>query len=807
MDSHCEKIQNQMADYILGILDQEEIEIFNQHIGNCQQCREHLQSLEKENRLLMQFGRNLEVDMSARQGRAIEALRHPRPTAYRNTNSIWSIMMHKRITKLAAAAVVAVALLIPLSYGMSNIIKKLIAGSVEVDDYQGDFALSKDIRIELEVGTKEQQNIVSAHNIRFFTEDNELRGTLRCRIRCMPKYKWMTTIELLDTKDKKLASTEHVNENAGVEVSYQNSSPRDIHFSVGRWSNVSQAQKFRISFKKVPEDIETTPDAWVESSELDVVHGRVTGPDGKPIANSLIQIRQKIEPGQSGIVSPDIITDEHGFYSFDGINWQYRVRVLFYEPDADSQDYRYQYKRLNKELQGNQTVDFKFGNFPTGSAAIVGKVESPDGQVIKEFLVNVRLEVDFEDYSSEHSYQYGYSKPFITEDGKFEISDLPAGVYDVTIYPTINETLEYIERKQYVCELHEGQRKEIGTDNTKGKILYGRVLFEDETPAVSQLEGFETQIVEWSQDSTSGATIATVDQDGYFRTQISNEVLERLKSGKVWIVVGIARSDIIHNFQTDERFPVEFLSLKRDTAGVIKIDRPNIYYGRVLYENGMPLILEVLPWKGATVSAGLRYSPKGAANLVTERIRDVDKEGYFFVYLTDTQIEQIKAGNYSIEIFHPSYIKIGSCYLIKFPFESLSTEKESVEGYTILFDQIKVQESENLHQVLKSVDKLKELSAAWEKYANDRQNIYPDIMQQLEKYIEDLQWFIENAEYLGNRVDTTLDPAETVLAYDKALLEKYGSTLVLFRDGHIEFCWPRQLEILGILETGIEESP
>ena len=54
-------------------------------------------------------------------------------------------------------------------------------------------------------------------------------------------------------------------------------------------------------------------------------------------------------------------------------------------------------------------------------------------------------------------------------------------------------------------------------------------------------------------------------------------------------------------------------------------------------------------------------------------------------------------------------------------------------------------------------------------------------------------------EYLVDaKAQTTSKPAETVLAYDKALLKKYGSTLVLFRNGHIEFCWPRQLEILGI---------
>ncbi len=725
-------------------------------------------------------------------------------------SNIWRIIMNHRITKLAVAAVIAIILLVPLSYGTGHLIKKLFVGSVEVDDYQGDFALSRNIRVELEVGTKEQQNIVSARNIRFFVEDDdELKGTLRCSIRCLPKYKWMTTIELLDTQDKKLASTEHVNENAGVEVSYQKSSPRDIHFSLGRWSNISQAQKFRVCFEKVSEDIETTPDAWIESSELDVVHGRVTRTDGKPVANAVINIREKRKPGQIGITAPDVITDDQGFYSYDGIKWQYRVGVLIQESYPSGQRHKHYYKRLNKILEGSQAVDFEIGKIPAGSAAIYGKVESPDGRAIKEFTVDVQLKVDYKDYSPEYLLQYGYRKLFTTEDGKFEISGLPAGVYNVTIFPTKNEILElkeYVGRMNYICKLQEGQRIEIDSENIRGNIFYGRVLFEDGTAAVPELEGFETQIVEWSEDSTIGLTIATVDDDGYFRTQISNEVLERLKSGNVWLAVGVAMSELHHEFQTDERFPVELLSSERDKAGVITINRPDIYYGRILYENGKPAVPEIIPWENAEVRATLRYSPTGAANLVTETISNVDKEGYFTGYLNDDQVEKIKTGEYSIQIYHPSYeerrvsIPIG-----RYPFEMLATEKNSVKGYKLLFEQIEPREFENLRRELESADKLKELSVALQKYANDRQNIYPDIMQQLENYVDDLQWFIENVEYLGSGgIKTTSKSPGSAIAYDKALLEIIGSTHVLFLDGHIEFCWPRQLEILGILRTDIE---
>ncbi|MCK4818689.1 hypothetical protein KA005_23155, partial [bacterium] len=410
-------------------------------------------------------------------------------------------------------------------------------------------------------------------------------------------------------------------------------------------------------------------------------------------------------------------------------------------------------------------------------------------------------------------YQLGYRKFFTTEDGKFEISELPAGVYNVAIYPIQNEILEvkeYVRRMSYICELQEGQKVEICAENAREKIWYGRVLFEDGTPAVPDLEGVETQIIKWFEGYSTGRTIATVNSDGYFTMLIPDKDIEQFKSGQAWMTVSIAKPGIHHEVQKGKRFPIELLFSERDKAGVLKIKRPKIYYGRILYENGKPAVSEVLPWQGARVYVNLRHLRHAPANYyvrgVMERLDNVDNEGYFAAYLTDKQIEQIKAEKYSIQIYHPSYEERRVSFPIgRYPFEMLATEKNSVKGYKLLFEQIEPREFENLRRELESADKLKELSVALQKYANDRQNIYPDIMQQLENYVDDLQWFIENVEYLGSGgIKTTSKSPGSAIAYDKALLEIIRSTHVLFLDGHIEFCWPRQLEILGILRTDIE---
>jgi len=113
MDSQCEKIRNQMADYIIGILDQEQSDILKRHIGECEKCGQYLKSLENQKSLLMQLGQKLDADMDVRCQRAIKALSTQKDN--RKENSIWSIIMHKKITKFVAAAVIILAVILSIS--------------------------------------------------------------------------------------------------------------------------------------------------------------------------------------------------------------------------------------------------------------------------------------------------------------------------------------------------------------------------------------------------------------------------------------------------------------------------------------------------------------------------------------------------------------------------------------------------------------------------------------------------------------------------------------------------------------------
>jgi hypothetical protein len=112
MSSPCEKIQEKVPDYVLGILSQKEIDTLDEHISNCTECNQYVHELKNQNCLLLQLGDKVQADMTIRQDKVIEALKHHSPRARTKLFSIGRFIMKSSITKLAAAAVIVVAALI-----------------------------------------------------------------------------------------------------------------------------------------------------------------------------------------------------------------------------------------------------------------------------------------------------------------------------------------------------------------------------------------------------------------------------------------------------------------------------------------------------------------------------------------------------------------------------------------------------------------------------------------------------------------------------------------------------------------------
>lgn len=114
MSKQCENVQNNVIDYLLGILNTDDSDQVNKHIHRCPECRQYKQALENENHALMQFSKNVKGNMEARQDKVIHALNDASQMTYTQKLPLWRIIMKNNKTKFAAA-VLLIAMLVGIS--------------------------------------------------------------------------------------------------------------------------------------------------------------------------------------------------------------------------------------------------------------------------------------------------------------------------------------------------------------------------------------------------------------------------------------------------------------------------------------------------------------------------------------------------------------------------------------------------------------------------------------------------------------------------------------------------------------------
>jgi beta-lactamase regulating signal transducer with metallopeptidase domain len=328
-------------------------------------------------------------------------------------------------------------------------------------------------------------------------------------------------------------------------------------------------------------------EAWADVNQKAVVEGRVTDPDGRPIANATVQIRKTMdemvleatpEGVQMRLFGPDLETDRQGYYVCDEIaeRWEYCVGAVWQEDLPDERGMRHQYLRNNKFYSGGQTINFQFKQFPEGNSALSGQVVEPNGQAIREFTIELRRKVDGEDYSGEYLHEFGYRIPVSSDDGRFEMGGLPDGAYTVLAQPKNEVAYDYWT--WHDCNVGQTTDAELKIEITKKKAFYGRVLFEDGSPAVVKPElyaGAKTRVREEGL-ALLFPGFAELGKDGYFTMWLAEESIGKLEAGETWlaITVPITHPHVERGaIQQVGKFPFEVLSEDKDRPGVVRLDR------------------------------------------------------------------------------------------------------------------------------------------------------------------------------------------------------------------------------------------
>ncbi len=117
MNKPCEKMKDKITDYVLGILDKKEIVNLKKHITQCASCKEHLESLQNEREVLLQFCNKFDNEMNAREKNVIAALEK-----VSNKESTKTTMFYSKVFRFAAAAAIIAVVLIGLNkFGGSTV--------------------------------------------------------------------------------------------------------------------------------------------------------------------------------------------------------------------------------------------------------------------------------------------------------------------------------------------------------------------------------------------------------------------------------------------------------------------------------------------------------------------------------------------------------------------------------------------------------------------------------------------------------------------------------------------------------------
>jgi len=115
MNSVCQTMKDQIADLVTGILPEAQVQELQRHLSECQACRDYARALEDEDVLLSKFFEEENADMEHRQERVLEAIDRSCQSGQTETLSVWKIIIKSPITKLAVAAIMTIAIVLPVA--------------------------------------------------------------------------------------------------------------------------------------------------------------------------------------------------------------------------------------------------------------------------------------------------------------------------------------------------------------------------------------------------------------------------------------------------------------------------------------------------------------------------------------------------------------------------------------------------------------------------------------------------------------------------------------------------------------------
>jgi hypothetical protein len=187
-----------------------------------------------------------------------------------------------------------------------------------------------------------------------------------------------------------------------------------------------------------------------------------------------------------------------------------------------------------------------------------------------------------------------------------------------------------------------------GDADVMQSLYYGRAVFEDGSPAVVPALSLKPLICMGSEEGGIAAHMAEVGDDGTFVMALTPQEVQQINQGALSLGAVFAPSARRVSLLSKESSLIALGSLGQSYSepGVVKVARPPVYYGRILYEDGT---VPATPTGrsamfGVSVGAPMVMRARGSMGL--------DEAGYFAMCITTEDMERMTSQDRPYPIFN-----------------------------------------------------------------------------------------------------------------------------------------------------------
>jgi hypothetical protein len=198
------------------------------------------------------------------------------------------------------------------------------------------------------------------------------------------------------------------------------------------------------------------------------------------------------------------------------------------------------------------------------------------------------------------------------------------------------------------------------------KVWHAEVNFGDSTPAVDFKAGLVTKVTLWEKDADAGFDLGKIGYKGQFHVAFSEKEIADLRAERTWMTLTVG-NQMTAAKKVDSRLNLEDMSTDASKVNAVEIAKPGLFFGRLLFEDGSPAVLEPRPWPGAEIAITFPYAGRFT----------VDKKGYFGVFFTPEQFEAVKEKRVRKNVYIPYVLEKGRATArYAFPASILSPDRE-----------------------------------------------------------------------------------------------------------------------------------